>query len=106
MAQEGTTATRDPNRMHRVTRNYLPLENTEIQLSELLKEALWHHGHAMYVTISFGYYWNPRARGFRHRVPRYLLPTRIAPWAAGLPGQETRTRLSLIGRALSVGRVP
>jgi hypothetical protein len=83
---EGTTATRDPNRMHRVTRNYLPLENTKIQLSELLKEALWHHGNAMYVTISFGYYWNPWARGFRHRVPRYLLPTRLAPWAAGLPG--------------------
>ena len=68
---EGTTARRDPNRMHR-----------------------------------FGYYWNPRARGFRHRAPRYLLPTRIAPWAAGLPGQEMRTRLSLIDRALSVGRVP
>jgi hypothetical protein len=46
-AGQEITASRDPNRTGTATRNRLPLENSDIQLPELLDDALRRHDHAM-----------------------------------------------------------
>jgi len=73
-AGQEITARRDPHRTGIVTRNRLPLENSEVQLPELLEEALRWHDHAMAVTMDLSYYANLSPRNRPHRVRRYLLP--------------------------------
>lgn len=75
-AGEEITATRDTNRTSSVTRNHLPLENSDVQHPELLEEALRRHDYAMSVTMELSYYVNYSPRSRPHRVRRYLLPTR------------------------------
>jgi hypothetical protein len=70
------TAMRDPNRTSNVTRNRLPLENSSVQLPELLDEAMRQYDHAMSVTMDLTYYANASPRSRPHRVRRHLLPTR------------------------------
>ncbi len=67
----------DPPETRAATRNYLPLEVSEAALPELLEQALARYEHALTVTIELSYYSNPDARAWRHRVPRYILPTRV-----------------------------
>lgn len=67
---------RDPNKTRTATRNYFPLEVSESGVPELLDEALARYEHALTVTIDLGYYVNRNAAALRHRMPRYLLPTR------------------------------
>ena len=66
----------DPNKTRGATRGYLPLEVSESHVPELLEQALARYEHALTVTINLAYYSNPNARVYRHRVPRYILPTR------------------------------
>jgi hypothetical protein len=66
----------NPSRTQGATRNYLPLEVSESGVPELLEHALARHEHALTVTIDLSYYSNPDPRARRHRVPRYVLPTR------------------------------
>jgi hypothetical protein len=70
------TARRDPSRTSSVTRNRLPLDNSDVQLPELLEEALRRHDHAMSVAMDLSYYANTSPRSRPHQVRRYLLPTR------------------------------
>jgi hypothetical protein len=69
----------DPNETRAATRNYLPLEVSESGVPELLEQALGRYQHALTVTIDLAYYSNPNPRAWRHRVPRYILPTRARP---------------------------
>ncbi len=66
---------RDPNTSRGATRNYLLLEVSEPGVPDLLQQALARHEHALTMTVHLAYYSNPNARLYRHRVPRYLLPT-------------------------------
>jgi hypothetical protein len=75
-AGQAIAARRDPNRASGASRNRLLLENSDIQLPELLEEALRGHEHAMTVTMDLGYYVNLSPRSSPHRVRLYLLPTR------------------------------
>jgi hypothetical protein len=75
-AGQEITARRDPNRTSDMTRNRLPLENSDVQLPELLEEAMRRHDHAMSVTMNLTYYANASPRNRPHQVRRHLLPTR------------------------------
>jgi hypothetical protein len=68
----------DPDKKRDRTRNYLPLEISDLSVPELLEQALARYEHALTVTIPLGYYANPNAKVLGHRVPRYLLPSRRA----------------------------
>jgi hypothetical protein len=68
----------DPNKKRDRTRNYLPLEISDLSAPDLLDQALARHEHALTVTITLAYYSNPNAKVLGHRVPRYLLPSRRA----------------------------
>jgi hypothetical protein len=67
------------NRLRDAPRNYLLLDNSEVERRALQKDALGSHEHALAVNINLDYYSNPNAKQFRHRIPRYWLPTR-ARW--------------------------
>lgn len=75
-AGQAITARRDPDRTSSATRNRLPLENSAVQLPELLEEALCRHEHAMTVIMDLSYYVNLSPRSSPHRVRLHLLPTR------------------------------
>lgn len=60
----------------RAPRNYLLLDNTEVERQALEDHALGTHEHALAVNISLQYYSNPNAKASPHRIPRYWLPTR------------------------------
>jgi hypothetical protein len=64
--------TRDPSR------NYLLVDNNEVDQRALEDDALQRHEHALTVTIHLAYYTNPNARARPHRIPRYLFPTQPA----------------------------
>jgi hypothetical protein len=74
--EEETARSTTPGRTRGATRNYLPLEVSESGAPELLEQALARHEHALTVTIDLSYYSNSDPRARRHRVPRYVLPTR------------------------------
>ena len=63
------------DRTRGASRNYLLLDNNEVELHALEEDALQSHEHALTVTIHLAYYTNPNARARPHRIPRYLLPT-------------------------------
>jgi hypothetical protein len=75
-AGQEITARRDPSRTSKVTRNHLPLENSDVHLPELLEQALRRHDHAMSVTMNLSYYANTTPRSRPDQVRRYFLPTR------------------------------
>jgi hypothetical protein len=66
----------DPNKKQPTTRGYVAVEASESGVPELLEEALARYEHALTATIHLAYYSNPNARAWRHRMPRYILPTR------------------------------
>lgn len=67
------------SRFRDAPRNYLLLDDGEAERHALEKDALESHEHALAVNINLSYYSNPNARQFRHRIPRYWLPTQ-ARW--------------------------
>jgi hypothetical protein len=66
----------DSNKARGETQNYLPLEVSESHVPDLLGQTLSEYEHALTMTINLAYYSNPDARLHRHRVPRYIVPTR------------------------------
>lgn len=75
-AGQAIRATGDPNRASSATRNLLPLENSDVQLPELLDGALRRHDHALSVTMELTYYANVSPLRRPYRIRRYLLPAR------------------------------
>jgi hypothetical protein len=67
------------NTLRGARRNYLLLENSEVERRALQEDALGSHEHALAVNVDLAYYSNPNARALQHRIPRYWLPTR-ARW--------------------------
>jgi hypothetical protein len=65
----------DPNKQRPTTRGYVAVEVSESGVVQMLAAALARYEHALTVTINLAYYSNPNARAWRHRIPRYLVPT-------------------------------
>lgn len=74
-AGQEITARHDSCRTDPATRNRLPLQNSGVQLPELLDNALRRHDHVLSITLPLSYYVNTLPRSRPHRVRRYLLPT-------------------------------
>jgi hypothetical protein len=60
----------------RAPRNYLLLENSDVETQALESHALATREHAVAVNITLSYYSNPNAKARPHRIPRHWLPTR------------------------------
>jgi hypothetical protein len=66
----------NPKRTPDDTRNDLTVESRATEYWKLPDAALEQHDHALVVKVSLSYYSNPNPLARRHRIPRYLLPTR------------------------------